>query len=168
MLPAGSHLARGELEALLGERRPYSPARRSEVVVARLDELAAALEARAVGHGARPDAAADALARLEDRDVDARAREIDGAGEAGEAGADHRDAHRLRRAERSRLSRTSSSAICTAFVARALAQVVGDDPERERVRVAEIAADAPDEDAVLAVGVDRHRIGVGGRVVDAR
>ena len=40
----------------------------------------------------------------------------------------------------------------------ALAQVVGDDPEVERALVAGVAADAADEDVVVARGVDRHRV----------
>ena len=41
---------------------------------------------------------------------------------------------------------------------RALAQVVGDDPEVEGALVAGVAADAADEDVVLAGGLDRHRV----------
>src|SRR6476620_1963076 len=48
----------------------------------------------------------------------------------------------------------------------ALAQVVGDDPDVEGALVAGVAADAADEDVVLAGGVDRHRVAAGGGVVD--
>ncbi len=49
---------------------------------------------------------------------------------------------------------------------RALAQVVGDNPHVERALVAGVAADAADEDVVLAGGLDRHRVAAGGRIVD--
>src|SRR5579875_1872843 len=48
----------------------------------------------------------------------------------------------------------------------ALAEVVGDDPEIERALVAAVAADASDEHAVLAGGVDRERVERGGGVVE--
>ena len=41
---------------------------------------------------------------------------------------------------------------------RALAQVVGDDPQIERALVAGVAADPPDEHVVAAARVDRQRI----------
>jgi hypothetical protein len=73
-------------QAVLGRASP-------EVVVAVLDELPAALEHGAVGHGAGPGAPAHAISRLEDADIDARSGEVDGAGQAGEAGAHHCDLH---------------------------------------------------------------------------
>ena len=50
-------------------------------------ELGAALDHRAAG-AVRPHAAADAVARLEDEDVDAAVRELGGGCEAGEPGSD--------------------------------------------------------------------------------
>ena len=59
--PAGSHLASGERESLWHERQVVLGRAAANVVVAGLDELAAALEARAVGHDTGPDPAADAM-----------------------------------------------------------------------------------------------------------
>ncbi len=115
-LSAGSDLARGERESLWNDPQAVLGGTTAEMHVSGLDELSAALEARAVGHHAGPHASADAGARLEHRHVDSGACQVDGAGEAGQARAHDRDLH-CYAAERSRLSRTSSSAISTAFVA---------------------------------------------------
>src|ERR1700710_1306949 len=48
----------------------------------------------------------------------------------------------------------------------ALAQVVARDPDVEGAFVARVAANSPDEDIVLAGGVDRQRVLGVGRVVD--
>ena len=158
-LPARAHLARGERESVLGRARARSSAaRRSRWSYPASTNSPAALDARAVGHDVRPDASAHARRgpRRPSRRRRQRARSTAQARPAKPAPTT---------ATRMALRRGAQQAVAHEQLGdlhgvrrRALAQVVGDDPQRERVRIAEVAADAADEHVVLA---RRRRCAVG-------
>ena len=88
-----ARLASAVAHALLPEPEPEPVDDGVHRVAARQDELRTHLDDRAVAQRLRPHTPADAVARLEDDDLDSGARQRVGGRQSRQARADDRDAH---------------------------------------------------------------------------